>query len=122
VWPLHRQDRKGHSRLLTSGQRADLLQTRQTGDSERTQVGPVVLFDLAWELGLQERNGRHGRVELVDVVLRKVRNSATVVYRRAADRRLDRARQKLDECRFTGSVRPDDGDAAVEVDVDVDAA
>lgn len=122
MWPLHRQDRKGHSRLLTSRQRADLLQTRQTGDSERTQVGPVVLFDLAWELGLQERNGRHGRVELVDVVLRKVRNSATVVYRRAADRRLDRARQKLDECRFTGSVRPDDGDAAVEVDIDVDAA
>jgi len=81
----------------------------------------VVLLDLARELGLQESDGRHGRVQLIDVMLGEVGDSTSAVDGRSTDSRLNSTSEQLDQGRFTRSVRSDDGDTRVEIDVDVHA-
>src|SRR5690242_85284 len=68
---LHTQHSKGHPTLLTTGKSADLLQTRQTSDSEGPKVRTVLLLRLAGELCLEEGDGRLRHVERVDVLLNR---------------------------------------------------
>ena len=70
--PLKREHRKRDTRFLTSGQRADWLQTGHAGYLEVAQVLAVLLLGLPGELARQELYGRHLRNEVVDVVLGEV--------------------------------------------------
>ena len=118
--PTHTEDGKGDTRLLTSRERANLLNTRETSDSKLTQMVPVILLDLARELVLHELDGRHGRVELIDMMLGKVGDTAARVVIGVSSKWLQRTGQELDQGRFTRSVGPDDGDTLVELHVDID--
>ncbi len=119
---LHAEYREGHTTLLTSRQCPDFLQTGQTGDSERSQMGSVVLFHLSWELRLQEGYRSHIHIELVDVMLSEVCDSTSVVMRRPTYARLDITGKKLDKGGFSRSIRTDDGDPTVEAYIDIDTS
>lgn len=116
----HAQHRKCYTRLLTSGQSTDLLDSSETRDSECSQVVSVILLDLTREFVLQELHSRHGRVQLVDMMLGKVGNTTSCIVIRVTRIGLERTSKKLDEGGFTRSVRTDDGDSRIELDIDVD--
>jgi hypothetical protein len=116
----HTENSESDTRLLTSRQGSNLLNTRQTSDSESTQVASVVLFDLTRELVLQELYRRHGAVQLIDMMLGEISDSTSSIMVGTTRIGLNCTSQQLDEGRFTGSVRTDDGDTRVELDIDID--
>lgn len=121
VGSLHTEHRESDTRLLTSGEGTNLLQTGQSGNTERTQMISVLLFCLAGEHDLKESDRRQVDIERVDVMLGKVCDTETTVSGDMTGLRLQSSRKKLDKCRFTCSVRTNDGDTTVQSDVDVDA-
>jgi len=116
----HTEDSERDTRLLTSRKGTNLLDTRQTSDSESTQVASVVLFDLARELVLQELHRRHGAIELIDMMLGEISDTTSSIVVGTTRVGLNCTSEQLDEGRFTGSVRTDDGDTRVELDIDID--
>jgi hypothetical protein len=75
----HTEHGKGYTRFLTSRQSTNLLNTSQTSDTKRTQMASVILLNLTRELVLQELHGRHGRVQLIDMMLGKVGNTTSSI-------------------------------------------
>lgn len=67
---LHAEHREGDSRLLSSREGRNLLETRQSGDPERSEMLSVLLLRLARELGREEGDGRERQVEGVDVLFK----------------------------------------------------
>ena len=116
----HTEDSERDTRLLTSRKGTNLLNTGQTSDSESTQVASVVLFDLTRELVLQELHRRHGAIELIDMMLGEISDSTSSIVIGTTRIGLNCTGKQLDEGRFTGSVRTDDGDTRVELDIDID--
>jgi hypothetical protein len=116
----HTENSESDTRLLTSRQGSNLLNTRQTSDSESTQVASVVLFDLTRELVLQELHGRHGAVQLIDMMLGEISDTTSSIVVGTTRIGLNGTGEQLDEGRFTSSVRTDDGDTRVELDIDID--
>lgn len=116
----HTEDSESDTRLLTSRKGTNLLDTRQTSDSESTQVASVVLFDLTRELVLQELHRRHGAIELIDMMLGEISDSTSSIVIGTTRVGLNCTSEQLDEGRFTGSVRTNDGDTRVELDIDID--
>ena len=116
----HTKNSESDTRLLTSRQGSNLLNTRQTSDSESTQVASVVLFDLARKLVLQELYRRHGAVQLIDMMLGEISDTTSSIVVGTTRIGLNGTGEQLDEGRFTSSVRTDDGDTRVELDIDID--
>lgn len=117
--PRHAQHRECYPTLLTTRKRRNLLDTRQTRDTETTQVGSIILLDLARELVLQELHGRHCRIKLIDVMLREISDPTSIVVCCSTTLRLQVSSEHLNERGFTGPVGSDDGDTTIELNVDV---
>jgi len=116
----HTEDSESDTRLLTSRKGTNLLDTRQTSDSESTQVASVVLFDLTRELVLQELYRRHGAVQLVDMMLGEISDTTSSIVVGTTRIGLNGTGEQLDEGRFTSSIRTNDGDTRVELYIDID--
>lgn len=69
---------------------------------------------------LQELHGRHGVVQLIDMVLGEISDATSSIVIGGTRIGLNRTSKQLDECRFTSSVRTDDGDTRVELNIDID--
>jgi hypothetical protein len=69
---------------------------------------------------LQELYRRHGAVQLIDMMLGEISDSTSSIMVGTTRIGLNCTSQQLDEGRFTGSVRTDDGDTRVELDIDID--
>jgi len=121
VRSLHAEHGECHTTLLTSRQSSDLLETCQTRDPERSKMRSIVLLHLARELVLQEPNGCHSNVELINMMLGEVCDPASVVMCRPSHTCLDITGEKLDQSRFSRSVRPNHSDSTVQADIDIDS-
>lgn len=120
VGSTHTQDGKRDTGFLTSRKSTNLLNTSKTRDTKRSQMISVILLDLTRELVLQELYSRHGRIQLIDMMLGKVGNSAFRIMVGIARVGLQCTSEKLDEGRFTRSVRTDNGNSRVELNIDID--
>jgi hypothetical protein len=80
----------------------------------------VILLNLTREFVLQELHGRHGVVELIDMMLGKVGDTTFGIVIGGTRHWLQRTGEQFDEGGFTSSVGTDDGDTRVELNIDVD--